>query len=64
MEKEINKEVTKTIKESQHSESFRNKVKQISDYKEEFEKIFQTYREQALPRDELYFKIKNDIDIK
>tara|TARA_B110000285_G_scaffold215046_1_gene261008 strand:- start:351 stop:875 length:525 start_codon:yes stop_codon:yes gene_type:complete len=47
---------------SKFSKRLRQKVHSITDYNAEFEKIFGDFGEKKLPRDELYFKIKNELE--
>jgi hypothetical protein len=47
---------------SKFSKRLRQKVHSITDYTAEFEKIFGDFGEKKLPRDELYFKIKNELE--
>jgi hypothetical protein len=37
-------------------------VRTITDYTAEFEKVFGDFGEKKLPRDELYFQIKNELE--
>ena len=47
---------------SKFSKRLRQKVQSITDYRSEFDKIFGDFEEKKLPRDELYFKIKNELE--
>ena len=62
MTQQLNQKVTReTIK---ITNNLKDKLSVIVDYEEEFEKIFKTYQEKQLPKDELYYKIKQEQDAK
>lgn len=65
--KELNKKVTGAIREqSVYSKKLRGRVTKITvdDYQEDFDKIFGDFADKKLPRDDLYFKVKGELDRK
>ena len=51
--KEVNRKITKEF--SEYSKSLRGKLKTITNYEEEFDKVFGNFVEAKLPKDELYY---------
>jgi hypothetical protein len=49
---------------SDHSKNLRRKINKICDYEEEFNKLFGDFVDKKLPRDDLYFEIKQEHDKK
>ena len=54
--KNLNDEVTTHV--SKYSESLRNRLGAITDYKADFDKAFEGFIENTLPKDELYKQIE------
>ena len=57
--KNLNDEVTETV--SKYSESLRNRMGSITDYKKDFDKAFQGFIENSLPQDKLYKMIEKEM---
>ena len=66
--KEINESVTRKVsqvkQQSELTNSFREKIEGIVDYEQEFDNMFGVFKEGKLPKDELYWQIKAELDSK
>ena len=47
---------------SKYSENLRGRLAKITDYKQEFDKVFEGFVDNPLPKDEMYFKIERQMN--
>jgi len=58
--KALNQKVNREF--SVYSKDLRGKLKTITNYEEEFQKMFGNFIDGTLPKDDLYYKIKHEIE--
>ena len=62
VEREANRKISRQV--SEYTTGLRGKLDRAVDFKAEYERIFGDFADKKIPKDDLYYSIKNEIDLK